>query len=547
MSTPDWRGFAGKDLSKCAKVEHVFESVLAEVAPREDAPCEEDWVDPAWLVESPPPERVPEPEELGQVPAAQCAPSGWLALELDHATVDPGRLSDADLIDTITGFERITSWAGARQAQLLAEFARRRCADYSPPDRSETPARIGGYAPDEVALALRWSRIAATGRLVMAQALARSLPGTLAAWQSGRLDARKAAAITETSYLLPPEQHGALEERVLPRAGAQTLAQLRAALARAVLALDPEGAAARHAQRRTERRVVLSAEEDGMASLWALLSAPDATAAYQRLGELARGLGAEDSRSMDARRADLLVDLLTGRRCATTAQLPTTVGTGRPGPASPETTSPETTSPDPTGPAEAARHSCVPRPPGKPQVSVIVPITMLLGLDEQPGELAGYGPIPAPLAREIAAQGTWRRLLTDPVSGVLLDHGRTTYAPPAGLADFVRARDLCCRHSGCRHRATTADLDHTIPYPEGATSEHNLHARCRHHHLVKTFGAGWRVEQHPDGTITVTTPTGHSYSSQPHDYRPDPHPPPASPVPGTTSGPEPPEDDEPPF
>jgi hypothetical protein len=172
---------------------------------------------------------------------------------------------------------------------------------------------------------------------------------------------------------------------------------------------------------------------------------------------------------------------------------------------------------------------------------------MLLGLDEQPGELAGYGPIPAPLAREIAAQGTWRRLLTDPVSGTLLDHGRTTYLPPAGLADFVRARDVSCRHSGCRQRAATADLDHTIPYPEGATCEHNLHARCRHHHLVKTFGAGWQVAQHPDGTITVTTPTGHTYPSRPHDYRPDPHPPPAGPTPDTTTGPEPPEDDKPPF
>jgi hypothetical protein len=53
-------------------------------------------------------------------------------------------------------------------------------------------------------------------------------------------------------------------------------------------------------------------------------------------------------------------------------------------------------------------------------VSVIVPITTLLGLDEHPGELVGYGPIPAPLAREIAAEGTWRRLLTDPASGTLL-------------------------------------------------------------------------------------------------------------------------------
>ncbi|MGH3928589.1 MAG: DUF222 domain-containing protein, partial [Pseudonocardiaceae bacterium] len=85
-------------------------------------------------------------------------------------------------------------------------------------------------------------------------------------------------AITETSYALLPEQRAALEDRVLPRAGQRTLSQLRAALARAVLAIDPDGAAERHEQRRKDRRVVLSPNEDGMANLWALLSTPDATA-----------------------------------------------------------------------------------------------------------------------------------------------------------------------------------------------------------------------------------------------------------------------------
>src|SRR6478672_11893401 len=153
----------------------------------------------------------------------------------------------------------------------------------------------------------------ATGRLVMAQTLVEELPGTLAAWEAGVIDSLKARAITETSYLLPAKQRSALEARVLPRAGTQTIAQLRA-----VLALDPEGADARHQQRRQDRRVVVSPDEEGMASLRALLSAPDATAAYQRLCDLARGLGSEDARGMDARRADLLVELLTGRRCAAT-------------------------------------------------------------------------------------------------------------------------------------------------------------------------------------------------------------------------------------
>jgi Domain of unknown function (DUF222) len=87
---------------------------------------------------------------------------------------------------------------------------------------------------------------------------------------------------------------------VLPRAGEQTVARLRARLARAVLVLDPQGARARHGARRKDRRVVVSPDGEGMSSLWALLSAPDATAAYQRLCQLARGLGSEDPRGMDA-------------------------------------------------------------------------------------------------------------------------------------------------------------------------------------------------------------------------------------------------------
>ena len=128
-------------------------------------------------------------------------------------------------------------------------------------------------------------------------------------------------------------------------------------------------------------------------------------------------------------------------------------------------------------------------------------------------------------------------------------YGRTTYIPPVGLADFVRARDVYCRFPTCQQRAVTADLDHTIPYEvgSGSTSEHNLHASCRHHHRLKTHAGGWDVEQHPDGRVTSTTPTGHKYTSWPYDYRTDPKPQLIAGGGSVGAGHDPPDPDPPPF
>ncbi len=41
---------------------------------------------------------------------------------------------------------------------------------------------------------------------------------------------------------------------------------------------------------------------------------------------------------------------------------------------------------------------------------------------------------------------------------------------------------------------------------------------CRLHHLLKTFWGGtngWRDLQHPNGTITWTAPSGHTYTTRP--------------------------------
>ncbi len=231
----------------------------------------------------------PSPDELlDQIVAqGQAAPSGWLALELDTATTDPAELRDAELVDAVAGFDRISSWATARRARLLGEFARRR-----PPDPRDA-AVAGSYAanrwaPDEIALALSISRTTAGARLFQARRLTESLTATLDAYETGHLDPSKVRAICDATSCLAEEAAVWVQDRVLPAAARQSRAQLVAALARAVIAVDPDGANERHAKARHDRRVVLGAEAEGMASLWALLAAPDAQAAHQWLTRLAR-------------------------------------------------------------------------------------------------------------------------------------------------------------------------------------------------------------------------------------------------------------------
>ena len=306
-------GFAGANpfLSRARTkrtVEYMFDngggfSEADDAPPPEPVSAESVWPESVW------PEPMPEPWNR---PDSAVRPDGYAALELQSATGNPTQLTDAEVIEAIRGYDHVASWAAARQARMLAEFAHRR-----PPDRTDvldrvTVGPVSAWAPDEVGLALTLSRGTAAARLERSLRLTQVLPATLAAWDAGRIDQAKVTAIHDATLALSDTAAQAVQDRVLPKAPAQTLAQLRAALERAVIATDPAGADARHRKAHRQRRVALNPDRDGMASLWALLSAPDALTCYGWLTALARGLPAADARSMDARRADLLVALLTG-------------------------------------------------------------------------------------------------------------------------------------------------------------------------------------------------------------------------------------------
>jgi hypothetical protein len=419
----------------------------------------------------PPPGAVDVLEQPGSVAAelaaARPAPDLIPALSL----LDPSALSHAGRVDLLVALERHAAWLAAVQQEVLAAMAADPVAAADPVDRTGR-----AWVREDVSCALRLSGVTAQRRLDVAQSLTGDLSATLALLRRGEISYRHAQTLAEAVEELDGKQRHLVQERVLARAGEQTLAEFTRAVRRAVATVAAATVECQRVEAMADRRVAVTAREDGMAELWALLPVEGAAAVLAAVDALASVTSADDPRSGDQRRADALVDL-----------------------------------------GVAALHDPrLPRAQGlRPAIQVTVALSTLLGVDEQPGELAGHGPIPAALARRLAADesGTWRRLVTDPLTGGLLDYGRSTYRPPKDLAEFVIARDQTCTFPTCNRRAHRCELDHRIPYDSGgSTNPENLAAVCKRHHTAK-HTAGWSPHREPDGSHTWTSPTDHHYRS----------------------------------
>jgi hypothetical protein len=393
------------------------------------------------------------------------------------------------------------------------------------------------------------------------------LQATGAALATGHVDARKADTLVRRARDLPYEATLAVEDAVLPDADQCSHAQFEQRVEHPIALVDAEGAALRHAKAREGRRVTHPRRRpDGMAAMWCVLSAPDAArldGVLDHTARTARALG--DPRTLDQLRADGLRDLIVGdvparegpafevrlhppaRRPAPVDRAWTTPG----GPTPPRPMAPEPTAtitpilvpPAASEPAPTAAHDPAPGAAaarrtgsgcgtcgGRPgaQVRVTIAASTLLGLDDQPGDLEGYGAIDAVTARALAAGGDWQRIVTDPLTEQTLDVGRRRYRPPAALDEHVRVRDKTCAAPGCTVPAARADLDHTIEYhpqpgappdtPLGGTDAGNLGPLCRAHHRLKTVG-GFRLRQIEPGLFEWITPTGHRYLVRPSTGR----------------------------
>ena len=171
--------------------------------------------------------------------------------------------------------------------------------------------------------------------------------------------------------------------------------------------------------------------------------------------------------------------------------------------------------PDPATPASQAAASFTAAPASQAAASTSASLCAAGGV-AQVRIGARSASVPALTAWALAAGGTWRRLVTDPASGVVIDVGRTRYRPPAGLADLVRARDRACVFPTCQAPASRCDIDHLTAWSEGGTTSlDNLVVLCQAHHRLK-HTPGWALTKDQDsGTLSWHTPDKTVYQRHP--------------------------------
>lgn len=245
--------------------------------------------------------------------------------------------------------------------------------------------------------------------------------------------------------------------------------------------LDPTPGEQKHARGMAERRVVLEDAEDGMSWLMALIPTVKAVAIKRRLTSTAKHVQKDlrEGRSRDQIRADLFSDWLCG--VGTSAAVTTTVFVTVPVGLLTGDTTGSATDPVPGNPVASATEA----------------------------QLVGHGPLDPATARQTFLDApAFRRVITDPVSGVVLDLDRRTYRPTKAQRDWLVLQHGTCARDGCTRLALDADLDHERMWAQGGRTDiGNLRPLCPADH-VRNHRTRIRYRSRPDRTVEVTTPTG---------------------------------------
>ena len=424
------------------------------------------------------------------------------------SAINPFDLPAAARIDYLSALERQISWLQALMQRAIVAVAGEEGS------KSEDMfTGVDDAEREDVATALRMSTGTAQIRIDVARTLVNHLPNVCSALAMGEISPAHATVIARESASairdgMGPAHIYSIEQSALAYAEFHTPTQVANKVRTTIAKLAPEPFEEIAERARDTRRVSCFREVDGLSTIVAILPAEDAQIVMKAIENFihaqvanesitlntqgASGAGvagvagvagsdsANDSeiqpgqhRSMDMKRADALTSIAAWSLQESTVDV------------------------------KLHRRPVT--------VNVTIDLPTLLGLAENPGQLAGYGAIPASVARALASDGKWQRFITDPQTGTLLDFGRESYEPPQALIDFLIARDRTCRFPGCRHSAARADLDHAKSWESGGeTSAANLGALCRRHHRLKTHG-GWKLKSHSDGACTWTSPLGKIY------------------------------------
>jgi hypothetical protein len=437
--------------------------------------------------------------------------------------ISPESLDYAGRVDYLAAIEKQSGWFNAWMQNAIVSIAG------SEPSRADSMySGVDDSEREEIATALRMSGSTAQGRIDVARTLTQYLPGATAALAVGDISPAHANVIARESAQLirqgvAPEVLKLIEDQAIAHAEFHTPAQVANKVRSCIAMFAPEQFEAAAVEEKSTRRVSCYPNANGMATIVAFLPAADAQTimlAIDRLAHKTNGAAKEKLRAFQEK---------SGYRMRANSNSPF--------PSRSEFNSASDSaniggsadfnltdfSADLMDPMDAHRADAMTAIAalfletnedqvmnhGRPiTVNLTIDLPTLLGLSENPGQLSGYGAIPATVARELAADGKWRKFITDPTTGNLLDFGRESYLPPQVLRDFLLARDKTCRFPGCRRSGVKGEIDHVIPWEEGGeTSPKNLGLLCKRHHQLKTHG-GWKLESFEDGSCEWTSPHG---------------------------------------
>jgi hypothetical protein len=393
--------------------------------------------------------------------------------------MDPGPVLAAFLsaidISSVSGYDRVVvlgahqRMASHYQAHVYTDMVGILDAFDDPAARFEDSTEL---ASAEIRTALNLTRRSADIELSFALDLRQRLPQVHQMLTNGSIDVRRARTIDHETCHLTIATARNVVERICEAAPELTTGQLRARIKKLCIQADTQEARKRYDQALNARRVIAEPSVDGTATLTGRDLPPDKVAAItRRINNIARSLRREgEIRTMDQLRADIFIDLLEG-----------TNHTG---------------------------HS-------KGVVHLTVDLDTLTELAEHPGELNGFMPVIADIARHVANHQTdaeWRYTITDTETGQPIHTGTTKRRPTASDRQHVETRDRSCVFPGCRMPATDCDLDHTTTWAEnGPTHPDNLATMCRSDHRLKHNG--WTYQTLPNGSTQWTSPLGHTYTT----------------------------------